>query len=808
MGKPRIFLHDKIYIPVTEVSEKRVVKEYTHYEFDDNICRGCPMRHQRPCADCRECEWGGLKTSFLLANRKTNNGKAYYTIPMGDFENVERKLRIDFDDFKVVDRTKRIPFDYPIKFTSDLYDYQEEPVKRIKRFKMGILKSKPRTGKCTRKNEIVDTSAGQLDMERLWELYGKEGQESVEIDSKLYTKTAFGKERISWVHRKKSKCLELTTHIGHKLGATPEHPVFVVTPDLEVVERRMDELRVGDWVVSNPNSATTKRKRVALVRIPESEYVFTTEITQPKFMTEDLAYVMGCLVANGTLTTAKANGHLTFTSNDNAVSAQYMRRMDALFGINTVRSVRRDGKAQDVKIDSRQLARWLEANGLSMTRSAGKSIPDTVLRADKAVHIAFLSGYLSCDSSIYTNFIEQITASEKLHKQLAVMFMSLGCVATARVMEKAATNGSGIKRPYYGLTLVANNMRRLLDQVEIHKERPVNVGRNVTARVYGDADNIPYVVDAINSLPLHKREYYEGKPSQNKEGTLSRNTLLRVKRELLPAKLRKFLRYADGVYFQQVKEIRKLPTQWVYDLTVEGSHTFVASGFMVHNTVMAVAAMCKLGLRTIIMADQKDFLDGFYETIEQMTNLPALEEKTGRKLFGFPKKLEDFENFQVVLVTYQSLIKNTSVCKKRLKALRKNYGALFVDEVHRTCAPEFTKVLGKMTTRVRIGLSATPRRKDCVVKGSAVVMADGSRKAIEDVKVGDNVSSFNVTSGVYEPQPVVMTHSVTSNKRMVRINHAHGSLTCTEDHEVWTANRGYVRAIDLTADDVVQIADD
>ena len=28
-----------------------------------------------------------------------NNGKAYYTIPMGDFENVERKLRIDFDDF-------------------------------------------------------------------------------------------------------------------------------------------------------------------------------------------------------------------------------------------------------------------------------------------------------------------------------------------------------------------------------------------------------------------------------------------------------------------------------------------------------------------------------------------------------------------------------------------------------------------------------------------------------------------------------------------------------------------------------------
>lgn len=807
MGKPRIFLHDKIYIPVTEVSEKRVVKEYTHYEFDDNICRGCPMRHQRPCADCRECEWGGLKTSFLLANRKTNNGKAYYTIPMGDFENVERKLRIDFDDFKVIDLTKRIPFDYPIKFTSDLYDYQEEPVKRIKRFKMGILKSKPRTGKCTRKNEIVDTSAGQLDMERLWELYGKEGHESVEIDSKLYTKTAFGKERISWIHRKKSKCLELTTHIGHKLGATPEHPVFVVTPELEVVERRMDELRIGDWIVSIPNTSMRMRQSVKLVNIPESKHKHAKAITQPAQMNDDLAFVLGCLVANGSLASARAANAaaLRFSSNDHKVSSAYASKVESLFGVEAkVRNL--EDRANEIAVYSSQLVDWLTANGLSMTTAAGKSIPECVLRSGRGIHRAFLSGYLSCDSSVYDNFIEQTTASKTLHKQLAVMFMSLGCVATARVTNKAATNGSGIKRPYYCLTLTANNRRKLMEQVHITKL--VNVSRSTNSKEFSDVDMIPYVVTAINSLEGSKKQYYEGKPSQNAHGNLARNTLLRVKRETLPEHMQDFLSYADGVFFQQVKEIKKLPMQWVYDLTVEGSHTFVASGFMVHNTVMAVASMCKLGLRTIIMADQKDFLDGFYETIEQMTNLPALEEKTGRKLFGFPKKLEDFENFQVVLVTYQSLIKNTSVCKKRLKALRKNYGALFVDEVHRTCAPEFTKVLGKMTTRVRIGLSATPRRKDCVVKGSAVVMADGSRKAIEDVAVGDLVTSFNIAEGAFEPKPVVMTHAVQTAKRRVRVRHASGVLECTEDHEVWTANRGYVKAIDLTTSDVIQLGDD
>lgn len=572
MGKPRIFLHDKIYIPVTEVSEKRVVKEYTHYEFDDNICRGCPMRHQRPCADCRECEWGGLKTSFLLANRKTNNGKAYYTIPMGDFENVERKLRIDFDDFKVVDRTKRIPFAYPIKFTSDLYDYQEEPVKRIKRFKMGILKSKPRTGKCTRKNEIVDTSAGQLDMERLWELYGKEGHESVEIDSKLYTKTAFGKERISWIHRKKSKCLELKTHIGHKLGATPEHPVFVVTPELEVVERRMDELRIGDWIVSIPNTSMRMRQSVKLVNIPESKHKHAKAITQPAQMNDDLAFVLGCLVANGSLASARAANAaaLRFSSNDHKVSSAYASKVESLFGVEAkVRNL--EDRANEIAVYSSQLVDWLTANGLSMTTAAGKSIPECVLRSGRGIHRAFLSGYLSCDSSVYDNFIEQTTASKTLHKQLAVMFMSLGCVATARVTNKAATNGSGIKRPYYCLTLTANNRRKLMEQVHITKL--VNVSRSTNSKEFSDVDMIPYVVTAINSLEGSKKQYYEGKPSQNAHGNLARNTLLRVKRETLPEHMQDFLSYADGVFFQQVKEIKKLPMQWVYDLTVEGSHT-------------------------------------------------------------------------------------------------------------------------------------------------------------------------------------------------------------------------------------------
>lgn len=202
---------------------------------------------------------------------------------------------------------------------------------------------------------------------------------------------------------------------------------------------------------------------------------------------------MGCLIANGALSVARTtnSASLSFSSNDETVTQKYVEIVEALFGVD-VKRVAPKNRCRSAAVYSSQLVDWFVANGLSMSTSAGKSIPDCVLRSSKNMHIAFLSGYLSCDSSIYQNFIDQITASATLHKQLAVMFMSLGCVATARTMEKAATNGSGIKRPYYGLTLVANNMRRLLDLVDVYKERPVNVGRNPVSRDYGDADNLPF----------------------------------------------------------------------------------------------------------------------------------------------------------------------------------------------------------------------------------------------------------------------------------------------------------------------------
>lgn len=126
-------------------------------------------------------------------------------------------------------------------------------------------------------------------------------------------------------------------------------------------------------------------------------------------------------------------------------------------------------------------------------------------------------------------------------------------------------------------------------------------------------------------------------------------------------------------------------------------------------TLMGSYTMVQHGYRTIILADQKDFLDGFYETLEEFSNLPELEKKAGHKLFGFLDKDEHFEQYEIGLCTYQKFLHQT---ERRMKMLNDNFGSLLIDEVHKSASNCFTKVVNQCRQTIKCGLSATPTRKD------------------------------------------------------------------------------------------------
>src|SRR5690606_34362033 len=119
----------------------------------------------------------------------------------------------------------------------------------------------------------------------------------------------------------------------------------------------------------------------------------------------------------------------------------------------------------------------------------------------------------------------------------------------------------------------------------------------------------------------------------------------------------------------------------------------------------------ELGQKTLLMADQYDFLNQFIGDIEESTNLPELQEASGKKLYGFIKKPEDLKHIQIGIVTYQSLIREGKGTRL-LKAVNKTFGTLLIDEVQATNAPEYSRMLNKLRMRYRFGCTGTEKRKD------------------------------------------------------------------------------------------------
>ncbi|QIG70322.1 ATP-dependent RNA-DNA and DNA-DNA helicase protein [Rhizobium phage RHph_N28_1] len=155
-------------------------------------------------------------------------------------------------------------------------------------------------------------------------------------------------------------------------------------------------------------------------------------------------------------------------------------------------------------------------------------------------------------------------------------------------------------------------------------------------------------------------------------------------------------------------------------------------------TVLATYLYSKLQVKTVIIADQKELLNQFYETAcgepaprflrgkmvasdknagrFAMTNLKQVMEDTGKPSIFMPdsygnllKFIDKFGFPDVLLITYQSFIKDMD---RVAKIINGNYSFGIVDEEHGTGADAYLRFIASLDLKYRLGLSATPHRKD------------------------------------------------------------------------------------------------
>lgn len=146
MTTPRIYIKDRIYIPINSIVDVDWFKaKYLKHIFRDAGCTTCEYKPERPCAVCESCEnYQGAMKLWVAKNIK---GTHHIGVPVGDKKNVERKAGISFEDHKIVDWRVLAPLQYNIKFTAQLRPHQVKVAAEFLKKKYGMLEAPPRTGK-------------------------------------------------------------------------------------------------------------------------------------------------------------------------------------------------------------------------------------------------------------------------------------------------------------------------------------------------------------------------------------------------------------------------------------------------------------------------------------------------------------------------------------------------------------------------------------------------------------------------------------------------------------------------------------
>lgn len=92
----------------------------------------------------------------------------------------------------------------------------------------------------------------------------------------------------------------------------------------------------------------------------------------------------------------------------------------------------------------------------------------------------------------------------------------------------------------------------------------------------------------------------------------------------------------------------------------------------------------------------------------------------------------------------------------------------------------------------------------CVDSHTLITMKGGVTRPISSLKKGDEIISYNEKLGFCEIDTVTDVISNELDKNWIKLTFSNGrELKCTEDHPVYTKNRGYVPAKLLLSTDLL-----
>src|SRR5579885_2336520 len=448
---------------------------------------------------------------------------------------------------------------------------EDVPVKRItfsEKYRIGIGTFTPSDPKCVTGDTLVLTDQGLQTME---DIYLQLPQKPREDEFVPYETTILGidgpEKALKFYYGGFQPIYEVETNLGDSIRGTANHPLLTMKPGGELTWTKIGDLQPDSYVALARCSCVFGQSAV----LPESFYPLPR---QPRTMTPDLAYWLGLLTAEGSVTHYETR----FTNGSQTLIDRFVELTQSLFGLEAV--PHRKGKTYNynVSISNKALAAWLQGE-LGVARdSHARTVPAHVLASSKADILAFLEGLFRGDATIRgnkegSNTFKYTSKSRQLARQVHVLLLNLGVIGSLWSHENEGET-------CYNVTLRGDQVLDLVELIPSLRDKATAPLRE-TRSEKTNYDHLPYGPTLLNG---HGGDGYLARIVTG-DRQLSSNrapTLLAAQPELTHTALATLVQ--QNYLGLTVRKVRPAGIEPVYDLLVPGTHSFVADGFVQHNS--------------------------------------------------------------------------------------------------------------------------------------------------------------------------------------------------------------------------------
>src|SRR6266516_4152343 len=417
---------------------------------------------------------------------------------------------------------------------------EEVPVKRItfsEKYRIGVGTFTPSDPKCVTGDTLVLTSQGLQSMEDIYLQLANKPREDEFVPYETTILGVNGSEKATKFYSGGFQPIyEVETNLGYTIRGTANHPLLTLMPGGELTWTKIGELQAGSYVALAQGSGIFGESAI----LPESFYPLPC---QPRKMTTELAYWLGLLTAEGSVTPYET----WFVNGSQQLINRFTELTSSLFGLDAV--AHRKGDTYNYNLSS-----------------------------SKADVLAFLEGLFWGDATIRgdssnSNTFKFTSKSRQLAHQVHVLLLNLGVVGS---FWRHETNGES----YYNVTLRGDQVLDLVGLIPSLCEKATSPLRETRSHKTNYA-HLPHGTSLLNG---HGGDGYLARiiaGDRQLSYDRARNVLAATP-ELAHSALATLVQ--QNYLWLTVREVRPAGIEPVYDLLVPGTHSFVADGFFQHNS--------------------------------------------------------------------------------------------------------------------------------------------------------------------------------------------------------------------------------